>query len=101
MHSEDIKAALRKRGWTLADIAKELDICPSAVSHALTRQRSRRVEETIANKIGLPLQEVWPQRYTGVSSHANTPIRQQTGSIAMLQPQRYDTETLQTAGPFD
>ena len=45
MHVEDIKAALRKQGWTLASIAKELNIGPSAVSHALTRQRSRRVEQ--------------------------------------------------------
>ncbi|NJL87483.1 MAG: transcriptional regulator [Leptolyngbyaceae cyanobacterium SM1_1_3] len=39
MHVEDIKAALRKQGWTLTSIAKELNIGTSAVSHALTRQR--------------------------------------------------------------
>lgn len=64
MHIEDIKASLRKRGVTLADIAKELGISPSAVSHVLVRQRSRRVEKSIADKIGLSLEEVWGQRYS-------------------------------------
>ena len=101
MHSEDIKAALRKRGWTLADIAKELDICPSAVSHALTRQRSRRVEETIANKIGLPLQEVWPQRYAAANRQAHSSVPQSTGRLVGSQAQQYNAEALQTAGAFD
>ncbi len=90
MHSEDIKAALRKRGWTLADIAKELGIGPSAVSHALTRQRSRRVEKTIADKIGLSLHEVWPQRYKGGSN--DDALRQQTGSFTVPQFQQYYSE---------
>jgi len=47
MHVEDIKAALRKQGWTLTSIAKELNIGTSAVSHALTRQRSRRIEQVV------------------------------------------------------
>jgi Ner family transcriptional regulator len=63
MHVEDIKAALRKRGWTLTRIAQELNIDTSAVSHALNRQRSRRVEKVVASKLGLPPHEVWPQRY--------------------------------------
>ncbi|MBE7383743.1 MAG: helix-turn-helix domain-containing protein [Leptolyngbya sp. SIO1E4] len=79
MHVEDIKAALRKQGWTLASIAKELDVGPSAVSHALTRQRSRRVEQVIASKLGLSPHEIWPQRYKrGRINHDS--VCQQTGS---------------------
>lgn len=63
MHVEDIKAALRKRGWTLTQIAQELNVDTSAVSYTLNRQRSRRVEQAVANKLGLPPHEVWPQRY--------------------------------------
>lgn len=63
MHYEDIKAELRKRGLTLAHVAEELQITPSAVSHTLLRQRSHRIEALIADKIGLPLHEVWPDRY--------------------------------------
>ncbi|MEM8804461.1 MAG: helix-turn-helix domain-containing protein [Cyanobacteria bacterium P01_G01_bin.38] len=70
MHVEDIKAALRKQGWTLASIARELEIGPSAVSHALSRQRSRRIERFIASKVGLSPHEIWPQRYKrGVVNH--------------------------------
>lgn len=65
MHVEDIKAALRKQGWTLTGIAKELGVGPSAISHALTRQRSRRIEKVIAAKLGLSPREIWPQRYKG------------------------------------
>ena len=101
MHSEDIKAALRKRGWTLADIAKELNICPSAVSHALTRQRSRRVEETIANKIGLPLQEVWPQRYAAASRQVHSSVPQPARRLVGSQAQQHNAEALQTVGAFD
>ncbi|MGJ3250512.1 MAG: helix-turn-helix domain-containing protein [Elainellaceae cyanobacterium] len=98
MHVEDIKAALRKQGWTLASIAKELDIGPSAVSHALTRQRSRRIEQVIASKLGLSPHEIWPQRYKrGKVSHA--PICQQTGSHPISQAQRLDSKTLSLAGP--
>jgi Ner family transcriptional regulator len=100
MHVEDIKAALRKQGWTLASIAKELDVGPSAVSHALTRQRSRRIEQVIASKLGVPPHEVWPQRYKkGQMQHG--PICQQAGSNSVPQAQRYDTEALSLAGAAD
>lgn len=85
MHVEDIKAALRKQGWTLAGIAQELGVGPSAISHALTRQRSRRVEKVIANKLGLSPHEIWPQRYKRGATH--DPICHQTGSIAVSQTQ--------------
>jgi Ner family transcriptional regulator len=84
MHVEDIKAALRKQGWTLAEIAREIGVGPSAVSHALTRQRSRRVEKVIASKLGLSPREIWPQRYKGGVNH--DPICQQTGSVAGALP---------------
>ncbi|EKV01602.1 MULTISPECIES: helix-turn-helix domain-containing protein [Cyanophyceae] len=82
MHVEDIKAALRKQGWTLASIARELEIGPSAVSHALSRQRSRRIERFIASKVGLAPHEIWPQRYKrGVIHHGS--VCQQTRSYPM------------------
>lgn len=97
MHVEDIKAALRKQGWTLASIAKELEIGPSAVSHALTRQRSRRIERVVASKLGLSPHEIWPQRYKqrGVTHDS---ICQQTGSTAMPQAQQQHAEKVPVAG---
>ncbi|MEM9908088.1 MAG: helix-turn-helix domain-containing protein [Cyanobacteria bacterium P01_D01_bin.44] len=90
MHVEDIKAALRKQGWTLASIAKELGIGPSAVSHALTRQRSRRIERLIASKLGLAPREIWPQRYKGGKAHGR--ICQQAGGLTVPQTQQYHPE---------
>jgi len=100
MHVEDIKAALRKQGWTLASIAKELDIGPSAVSHALTRQRSRRVEQVIASKLGLSPHEIWPQRYKrGRMNHDS--VCQQAGSHPGAEAQRYNVEALSSARSVD
>ncbi len=97
MHVEDIKAALRKQGWTLTRIAKELNVGPSAVSHTLIRQRSRRIEQMIASKLGLSPHEIWPQRYTqGMGSHDS--ICQQTGSQSIPQSQWYNAQTVSSAG---
>jgi Ner family transcriptional regulator len=75
MHIEDIKAALRKQGTTLADLAKELNVSRSAISHTLLSQRSHRIEAYIARKVGLPLREVFPQRYGGDETAAQTVIK--------------------------
>ena len=96
MHVEDIKAALRKQGWTLASIAKELGVGPSAVSHALTRQRSRRVEKVIASKLGLAPREIWPQRYKGRATHGT--IRQQARSFEVPQSQQHYVEKVSATG---
>lgn len=63
MHPEDIKAELKKKGSSLAAIAKELDLAASTVSHVIQGARSRRVEKRIAQVLGLPLTAVWPARY--------------------------------------
>jgi Ner family transcriptional regulator len=100
MHVEDIKAALRKQGWTLTSIAKELNIGTSAVSHALTRQRSRRIEQVVAGKLGLPPHEIWPQRYKrGRMTHGS--ICQQAGSYPVLRLSGTTLKTLSLAGAAD
>jgi len=90
MHIEDIKAALRKQGWTLTRIAKELNIGTSAVSHALNRQRSRRVEQVVASKLGLPPHEIWPQRYK--RGRQQWPNYQKAGRYPAPNTQPYDAE---------
>ncbi|MFQ4137379.1 helix-turn-helix domain-containing protein [Nodosilinea sp. PGN35] len=99
MHVEDIKAALRKQGWTLTGIAKELGVGPSAISHALTRQRSRRVEKVIAAKLGLSPREIWPQRYKGGATHES--VYQQAGSVTVPQSQQHYLKKIQIAGPVN
>lgn len=63
MDREDIKAALRKRGSSLSVIARNLKIDPSAVSHVLMGERSKRVESAIAVVLGKPVEKIWPSRY--------------------------------------
>lgn len=66
MHPEDIKAAIRKRGVTLASIADELAVSPAAVSHVVAaRYRSERVMERIAQVIGRKPSAIWPRWYDG------------------------------------
>lgn len=60
MHPEDIKASLRKRGVTLASLADEFEVTPSAVSHAVAgRYRSARLMARIADILGRPVCSIW------------------------------------------
>jgi len=64
MHREDIKAELRKRGASAADIARGLGVTRSAVTNTLAgTRRSRRIEAEIARVLDVPLHRLWPERY--------------------------------------
>jgi len=64
MHREDIKAALRKQGWTLTACAKELGVEQSTISGILLGRRSKRIELWISRKISRHPWEVFPDRYS-------------------------------------
>lgn len=64
MHPEDIKAAIRKKGITLAELATRANVSKQAVSAAIERRSSERVDQLIANFIGLKPHQIWPSRYT-------------------------------------
>jgi len=62
-HPADIKAALHKKGITLAGIAKAYCMRgSSALSHVFTRSYPLG-EQRIAAAIGVPVQKIWPSRY--------------------------------------
>lgn len=64
MHREELKARLRLSGSSLAEVARELGITKQTVNTVVSgRSRSRRIEEAIAQKLGMSLEEVWPGRY--------------------------------------
>lgn len=62
MHLEDIKADLRKRGTSIAQIARELGVHISVVSHVLRGKRSQRIETAIARALHQRWECVWSDR---------------------------------------
>lgn len=61
-HPEDIKAALRKRGFTLTVLAEANGLHKQVLSLALTT-RHARAEAAIAEALGEAPQAIWPSRY--------------------------------------
>jgi len=65
MHPEEIKAALRMRGWTQATLAEELNISRSSVAHIISgRGRSDRIQQCISSILGKPISAIWPDQVT-------------------------------------
>lgn len=62
MHPEDIKAAIRKRGETMASLSREWGFSEAAISVALKRPLPS-VDPLISKFIGVPLYKIWPDRY--------------------------------------
>lgn len=80
MHPEDIKAAIRKRGSSLAALARaqELEGKPAitiqALSQALHARVSARCEDIIADFLEVPPSAIWPSRYRANGTRiGNTP----------------------------
>jgi Ner family transcriptional regulator len=61
-HREDIKAAVRKRGKSLEQLAIDNNLEPRATSSALRRPHSL-AELVIAEFLGMSPRELWPQRF--------------------------------------
>jgi lambda repressor-like predicted transcriptional regulator len=70
LHPEDIKAALRKKRVTQKAIADELHVSETVINLVINdRSRSRRIAQYIADKIGKPVDEIWPGSYTNKDKH--------------------------------
>ena len=64
MHPADIKAALQKANSSAAQIARELDISETAVAHVIYgRSSSLRIASKIAERTGIDIHLIWPDRY--------------------------------------
>jgi len=64
MNPHDIQAALKKADSSQQDVADELDITTGAVNNVLRgRRTSERVAKHIAEKLGQPVDALWPGRY--------------------------------------
>ena len=62
MDREDIKASIRKRGWTLEGLSSHWGYCSNAISVTLGRPWPA-VEERIALFLRKSPSQIWPDRY--------------------------------------
>jgi len=62
MDREDIKAAIRKSGWTLEGLSSHWGYCSNAISVTLGRPWPA-VEDRIARFLGKQPSQIWPDRY--------------------------------------
>lgn len=63
MHPEEIKAALRMKGVTLAALADQLGISRSTVCLIVGgKGTSARVQNAVAKLVGKPVAAIWPPK---------------------------------------
>ena len=69
LNTVDAKKARRRRalmiqaGVTQAEIARRLMVTPAAVSRVVNgHAKSARIQTYIARRLGLPVDELWPER---------------------------------------
>ncbi|MGL4575710.1 MAG: helix-turn-helix domain-containing protein [Burkholderiaceae bacterium] len=69
MHVTERLAALKKRGVTQSSIAKDLGVAQATVGQVIrSDSRSARIEARVAEAIGLPASEIWPEWHGGIKS---------------------------------
>lgn len=61
-HRADIVAALKKKGWSVAALAREVNLAESTLYTALTRPYPKG-ERIIAQAIGIEPEKIWAKRY--------------------------------------
>lgn len=61
-HPEEIKAAIRMRGSSMAELSRQNGYGISAVRQVLRRPWPA-IEQLVADHLGVPPQEIWPDRY--------------------------------------
>ena len=61
-HRAYIIAAIREKGSTLAQLSIDAGLHPRTLGNALERKYPKG-EKIIADFIGIPPQEIWPERY--------------------------------------
>lgn len=63
-NKDEIKAEIVRQGVSLADLARRNGLTPTALSMSLTRRKPMtRADQVIAAFIGVPMHELWPERY--------------------------------------
>jgi lambda repressor-like predicted transcriptional regulator len=84
MHPEEIKAALRMKGVTLAALADNLGINRSTVCLVVAgKGTSARVHEAVAKLLGKPVSSIWkPKPQSGLRRSKATASKSATQAAA-------------------
>jgi lambda repressor-like predicted transcriptional regulator len=83
MHPEEIKAALRIKGFTQAVLADELGVASSSIHQAITGYiRSDRIQKRISEIIGKPVKAIWPDQVRLRRSKAEMAEQRSRGAAA-------------------
>lgn len=83
MHQEDIKAELRKKGYTLSAVAAECGVSRSMVTHVINGYaKSAHIQMLIARIIGLDIDSIWPPQHTTAPGLRRTSTAQQSRAAA-------------------
>jgi lambda repressor-like predicted transcriptional regulator len=62
MSPNEIKSSLVLSGCTQVSIARALNVSPASVNDVITGKTvSARIREAIAEAIGRPVEEIWPE----------------------------------------
>ncbi len=63
MHPEQIKAALRMKGFTQAMLADELEVARTTIGQTISgRVKSERIQNRICAVLGMSIKEIWPDQ---------------------------------------
>lgn len=84
-HPADIKAAMAKKGWTFARVAREYGYAPSGPNMVMWKAWPV-VEQIVADIVGVHPSDIWPSRY----DQRRQPLRGDLSSFSRLRIQTED-----------
>ena len=74
-HREDIKAALRKRGITMAELARRAGYSTANSLRTVFDRKWPKAQRIVAAALDITPQEIWPSRYHDITTKINIPHR--------------------------
>lgn len=77
---EDIKAAIRKKGVSMARLAEDAALSPQILSLALRAAVSERAEQVIAEFLDMHPMKIWPSRYCRDGARIKLKTRRQAAA---------------------
>lgn len=81
-HPADVRAEIRKRGGTLSSLAKQARVSKQALGAAIDHRASEKLEQVIADFLGLKPHQIWPSRYNAKGQRIRYRAIRETAQVA-------------------